>query len=66
MNSDVMPSRVQMEAGRLKQLVEEVKETVATGVKMPETFKPSFGVVDLWNIQKTGRYAASLLRRRVI
>jgi hypothetical protein len=66
MNSDVMPSRVQMETSQLKHLVEEVKETVAKGVKMPETLKPSFGVVDLWNIQRTGRYTGSLLRRRVM
>ena len=66
MNSDVMPSRVKMEANLLKQLVEEVKEMVATGVKMPESLKPSFGVVDLWNIKKNGRYASQLLRRRVI
>lgn len=63
MNSDVMPSRVQMEANLLKQLVEEVKETIATGAEMPENLKPSFGTVDLWNIQSTGRYAR--VRRRV-
>jgi hypothetical protein len=67
MNSDVMPSRVKMEANHLKQLVEEVKETVAMGVEPPKNLKPSsFGVVDLWNIQKTGRYAAHLLRRRAV
>lgn len=66
MNSDVMPSRVQMEANLLKQLVEEVKETVATGVNVPENLKPSFGTVDLWNIQRTGRYASILKRKRVL
>jgi hypothetical protein len=67
MNSDVMPSRVKMEANHLKQLVEEVKETVAMGVESPKNLKPSsFGAVDLWNIQKTGRYAIHLLRRRAI
>ena len=67
MNSDVMPSRVQMEAGQLKQLIKEVKETVAMGINTPKNQKPlSFGVVDLWNIQKTGRYATPLLRRRAI
>ena len=67
MNSDVMPSRVKMEANLLKQLVEEVKETVAMGVETPKNLKPSsFGVVDLWNIQKTGRYATHLLRRRAV
>ena len=66
MNSDVMPSRVQMEDNLLKQLVEEVKETVATGIEMPETTKTSFGVVDLWNIQKSIRNASTLMRRRII
>ena len=67
MNSDVMPSRVKMEANHLKQLVEEVKETVAMGVESPKNLKSSsFGVVDLWNIQKTGRYATHLLRRRAV
>jgi hypothetical protein len=66
MNSDVMPSRVQMEADLLQQLVAEVKETIATGIKTPEKVKPSFGVVDLWKIQKSGRYATSFLRRREI
>ncbi len=66
MNSDVMPSRVQMEDNLLKKLVEEVKETVATGIEMPESTKTSFGVVDLWNIQKSARNSSSLMRRRVI
>jgi hypothetical protein len=64
MNSDVMPSRVQMEANLLKQLVEEVKETVATGVEIPENLKPSFGAVNLWNILETGRYAR--VKRRTV
>ena len=43
MTSDVMPSIVQMEYGVLKTLLEEVKETLATDIKMPEPAKPSFG-----------------------
>jgi len=66
MKSDVMPSRVQMEAQMFNSLVKEVKETVATGIEMTGTKKPSFGLVDLWNIQRTSRSANSLLRRRTI
>lgn len=55
MKSNVMPSIVQIEANELKQLVTEVKETVATGI-VPVTRKKinhtRFGVVDLWNIRR--------------
>jgi len=58
MNSDVMPSRVQMESILLQQLVAEVKETIATGVKVPETSKSSsFKAINFWNIQRRGKYA---------
>jgi hypothetical protein len=66
MKSDVMPSRVQMEKQVFNSLVKEVKETVATGIEMNETKKPSFGLVDLWNIQRNSRSANGLLRRRTI
>jgi len=63
MNSDVMPSIVQMEYGVLKTLLEEVKETLATDVKMPEPTKPSFGIVDLWKIRRNAKSASSRFRR---
>ncbi len=66
MKSDLMPSRVQMEAQVFNSLVKEVKETVATGIDMSEPKKPSFGLVDLWNIEKNRRSANSLLRRRTV
>ncbi|MFT3934926.1 MAG: hypothetical protein QM726_14975 [Chitinophagaceae bacterium] len=57
MNSNVMHSRVQVEPTLLKQLVSEVKETVATGINMPTTSKSnSFKAINLWGIQKRGRY----------
>jgi len=57
MNSDVLHSRVQMEPILLQQLVAEVKETVATGLKTPETTKSSsFKAIDFWGIQRRGRY----------
>jgi len=52
MNSDVMHSIVQMEPTILKQLVTEVKETVATDVEFTKENKPSFGIVNLWNVRK--------------
>ena len=60
MKSNVMPSIVQIEANELKQLVTEVKETVATGmiqVKTVKTKTPSFGVVDMWNIRRGAKVA---------
>jgi hypothetical protein len=62
MKSNVMPSIVQIEANQLKQLVSEVKETVATGIIQVNKTKrntTSFGVVDLWNIQRSARTMAS-------
>ena len=58
MKSDVMHSRVQMDQTLLKQLVTEVRETVATDVEYKTKSKRSFGVVGLWNIRKNSRYAA--------
>ena len=65
MNSDVMPSRVQMEPTLLQQLVAEVKETIASGANMPVGAKSSsFKAIDLWNIQRRGRYANSGTSRK--
>lgn len=62
MKSDVMPSIVQMEYGVLKTLLEEVKETLATDIKMPEPAKPSFGIVNLWNIRRNAKSASSMFK----
>jgi len=65
MNSNVMPSRVRMEPILLQQLVAEVKETVATGIKMNESAKPSsFKAIDLWNIRRRGRFVNSGTKRK--
>jgi hypothetical protein len=58
MNSDVMHSRVQMEPTILKNLVAEVKETVATDVVLSKPCKNSFGALQLWNLRRNSRYAA--------
>ena len=57
MKSDVMHSRVQMEPTLFKQLVNEVRETVATDVEFKTKSKRSFGVISLWNIRRNSRYA---------
>ena len=62
MKNDVMPSIVQMEKEVLKNLMKEVKETLATDVVMPKQTKKSFGVADLWNIRRNARPAASRFR----
>ncbi len=65
MNSDVMHSRVQMEPILLQQLVAEVKETIATGINAPATAKTtSFKAIDLWNIQRKGRYVNNGTKRK--
>jgi len=58
MKSDLMHSRVQMEADILKRLVTEVPETVAMDVQLPKEKRNNFGVVSLWNIRRNSRYAA--------
>jgi len=64
MNSNVMPSRVQMDGTLLQQLVAEVKETIATGVEMPQAAKPSFRAIDLWNIRRNGRFINTGAKRK--
>ena len=65
MKNDVMHSRVQMEPTLLKQLVAEVKETIATDVHTPENARSSsFKAIDLWSIQRNGRYASYSAKRK--
>ncbi len=66
MKSNVMPSIVQLEANELKNLVAEVKETVATGVITVNTKRNAnrFGIVDLWNIQRNARLASANRRSK--
>jgi hypothetical protein len=65
MNSHVMPSRVQMEPTLLQHLVAEVKETIATGVEMPQNAKSSsFKAIDFWNIRRNGRFVNSGAARK--
>ena len=62
MTSNAMPSIVQIEEESLKQLVIEVKETIATNINPSEVKDKKFGVADMWNSQRNMRTAIS--RRR--
>lgn len=64
MKSDLMHRRVQMEPTILKNLVPEVRETVATDVEMPAERKSAFGVLNLWDIRRNRRYAAHNTRKQ--
>ena len=61
MKSDVNSSDLQTNEETFKQLVTEVKETIAI-VDLPEPAKRSFGVIDMWNIRRNARSAASMVR----
>ena len=62
MKLDVKPSFVKMEKETLDQLVTEVKETIAV-VDLRKKSKRSFGLVDIWNIWRTGKSATGMMRR---
>jgi hypothetical protein len=61
MKSIVMPKTVQLSEEVKKQLLHEVKETLATGigVKNRKRFTPA----DMWNLQRNMRTASDRLRR---
>ena len=60
MNSNVKTSIVQLEAEDLKQLVSEVKETVASNVVVNGQTKSQLSVADLRNIQRKMKPALRL------
>lgn len=64
MTSKVMPSIVQLEEESLKELVTEVKETLATNINLqPSSAKnKKFSIVDMWNCQRNMRTAISMRR----
>ena len=66
MKHDVMPSIVKMGKTPFKELVKEVKETVATDLAKPKTEKKSIRVVDLWNIHRQVRPANNNNKKRGI
>jgi hypothetical protein len=64
MNSNVMPSIVQIEKRNLEKLVAEVRETLATDINLKSSVKKqsTFGIVDLWNCRNKMRTATSQRR----
>ncbi len=65
MNSNVMPSRVQMEPNLLQNLVAEVKETIATGIDtQANATSSSFKAINFWNIRRKGRIVNSGSNRK--
>jgi len=60
-NSNVKSSIIQLEEKSLRNLVTEVKETLATDFIATQFLKTrTFGVVDLWKCQRKMRTATSL------
>ena len=62
MKIDLTPSIVQMEPEVLNNLVREVKETLATDIKMPKAKQQLFTYAQLWTIRRNsstarGRYS---------
>lgn len=59
MTSNVMPSIVQLEAEELKELVREVKETVAVDVVSTKKAIASapYGAIDLWKMRRNVKTA---------
>ena len=65
MNSNVMPSIVQIEEESSKQLVTQVNETLATNINLQPTKikNKKFGIVDMWNCQRNVRTAVSMRKQ---
>ncbi len=60
MKSNVMPSIVRIDKESLKSLMAETKETLAQEFNLQQSAtNKKFGIVDLWNCQKSVRTAAS-------
>jgi len=53
MKKEFLTSFVELKREELQQLCSIVKETLATGIALPRAQKKStFGVADLWNLQR--------------
>ena len=62
MIGNAMPSIIEMEPEVLKNLVKEVKETIATDIQFAKIPKRSFSIVDLWNIRRNSKPAGNRFR----
>ena len=61
MKSIVMPKTVQLSEEIKKELLHEVKETLATDILVKN--RKRFTVADLWNLQRNSRSARDMMRR---
>ncbi|HEY6063861.1 MAG TPA: hypothetical protein VIV35_09645 [Chitinophagaceae bacterium] len=61
MKSIVMPKIVQVDEEIKKQMLHEVKETLATNIGVKN--KKRFTAGDLWNLQRNSRSASDMMRR---
>ena len=62
MNGKTMPSRVQMEAEVLKNLLIEVKETVATDLLVTSPKKNALKAIDFWKFRRNSRMLTGSFR----
>jgi len=62
MTSKTHPSIINIQKDNLKQLTTEIKETLATSLRIAPEEDKKFSVVDMWNSQRNIRTAIS--RRR--
>lgn len=65
MKQDVMPSIVKMDTETLKRLTKEVKETLATGIEVPND-KKRFTAANLWRIHQAKNQPARITRKWAI
>ena len=61
MKSITMPKTVQLSEEIKKELLHEVKETLATGINVKN--KKRFTAADLWHLQRNSRSASDMMRR---
>jgi hypothetical protein len=65
-NETTTTAMMQMDAAILAELLTEVKETIASDInyKILVAKKQKFNIVDLWNVRRKYRSAASMRNRR--
>ena len=70
MKQEVSYSLVQLENDELQKLCCEVKETIATGIafsnKVSKVKESSFGIADLWSLQRKMKTAGNRNRNFII
>ena len=62
MKNDVMHASAQVDQFIIKNVL-EIKETVATDFELSKNSNRTFGILDLWNIQRNAKLASARSRR---